>query len=69
MHALVFQLANMSAAAGAAGRPSATYDIARDLGNLMYRQEPALGSNPQYAASPAAFTGYAPRLATGGTEL
>jgi len=63
----------MSANAGAAGRPSATYDIARDLGSLVYRQQPALSSknndNAAAAASPAAFAGYTPRLATGGAEI
>lgn len=63
----------MSFNAGAAGRPSATYDIARDLGNLVYRQQPAFSSmnneNAGAAASPVAFPEFSPRIATGGAEL
>jgi hypothetical protein len=60
----------MSAAAGAAGRPSATYDIARDLGELLYRDQTALNLK-YFADKPVSSSGYGtqPRLATGGADV
>ena len=54
-------MAAMSQAAAAAGRPSATYDIARDIAAIIFKDEAAVDSNVPLAT--ASFTAAAPAFA------